>query len=206
DVAGQRRGLARAEWVGDEPAGDLEGEIGPPERAEDEAVVGVGEADLLLDRPRRGRDVDAVDVGDAVHQAEQEQHHRGRANFHFSTSMAASTPPLRPSAISTPASVPHSIRSLNQPRWPIRKTWLASFPRPVPSEGSKRRSAVSRTRSASAHTTAVTAAECSRSSAQSTSSPQPRTDARVAFAWRAWRAKTFSSPSSSSIRSDSRRP
>ncbi|HET9036552.1 MAG TPA: hypothetical protein VFN45_10115 [Myxococcaceae bacterium] len=40
----------------------------------------------------------------------------------------------------------------------------------------------------------------------SNSSPQPRTAARLASAWRACRAKTVGRPSSWSIASDSRRP
>ncbi len=54
--------------------------------------------------------------------------------------------------------------------------------------------------------TAVSEPENSRSSSASTSSPQPCTAARVAVAWRAWRAKTFSSPSSRSIAIASRSP
>src|SRR5216683_2559432 len=61
----------------------------------------------------------------------------------FRTSMAASTPPLRCGTfarsrpISTPDSVPISIRSLKCPIWPIRNALPLSFPRPVPSDMSK---------------------------------------------------------------------
>src|SRR5690606_11591914 len=55
-------------------------------------------------------------------------------------SIAACTPPLRcgtpasPSAISTPASVPASVRSLKSPRCPIRNTRPATLLSPWPSD------------------------------------------------------------------------
>src|SRR2546427_7559 len=59
-------------------------------------------------------------------------------------SLAAATPPARcgipasASPISTPASAPQSMRSLNAPRWPIRKSLPFSLPRPWPKDMSKR--------------------------------------------------------------------
>ena len=55
-------------------------------------------------------------------------------------SIAAATPPLRcgtpaiASPISTPASVPISMRSLNAPRCPMRNTLSRSLPSPEPSD------------------------------------------------------------------------
>src|SRR5581483_4849624 len=55
-------------------------------------------------------------------------------------SSAAATPPAlcgmpaRCSPISTPHSVPHSIRSLKWPRWPMRNTLPLTLPSPVPSD------------------------------------------------------------------------
>src|SRR5436190_595023 len=69
--------------------------------------------------------------------------------------MAAWTPPARcgalasPNPISTPHSVPQSMRSLKKPRWPMRNTLPASRPRPVPSDRSKRSSTLRRKMSAS---------------------------------------------------------
>ena len=98
----------------------------------------------------------------------------------------------------TPHSVPASIRSLKSPRWPIRNTLSWSLPSPAPSDMSKRSRITRRTSSEPSSITAVSAPENSRSSSASTSRPQPCTAARVAAAWRAWRAKTLSRPSSRS--------
>src|SRR5918911_3151426 len=88
-------------------------------------------------------------------------------------SSAAETPPprcgmpARCSPISTPHSVPHSIRSLKWPRWPMRKILPFILPRPVPSDMSKLSRMISRTRSASyplGTSTAVSELEYSRGS------------------------------------------
>src|SRR5262249_54759658 len=50
--------------------------------------------------------------------------------------------------ISTPASTPMIVRSLTSPRWPMRNTLPASLVRPVPSDTSKRSSAILRKASA----------------------------------------------------------
>src|SRR5271165_2956939 len=128
---------------------------------------------------------------------------------------AASTPPLlrgtpaRVRPISTPLSAPISIRSLRPPTWPMRKTRPLSLLKPAPSDMSKRRKMISRSRSASCPsgiTTAVSTLEYSRGSWQRISRPQAFTAARVAEAWRACRAKTFSSPSSCNMAIASRSP
>src|ERR1043166_4964559 len=131
-------------------------------------------------------------------------------------SSAAETPPprcgmpARCSPISTPHNVPHSIKSLKCPRWPMRKILPFILPSPVPSDMSKPSRIMSRTRSASCPSgtsTAVSEFEYSRGSAHKTSRPQPLTARRVASPCRAWRANTASSPSSSSsILSASRSP
>src|SRR5207247_4524558 len=69
-------------------------------------------------------------------------------------SSAAATPPRangtrdRASPISTPASVPASIKSLKSPRCPIRNTLPFSLPRPVPSDMLERSRTVCRNASA----------------------------------------------------------
>ena len=135
-----------------------------------------------------------------------------KAGSRSSCAIAASTPlpatgtPARRSPISTPHSVPISMRSLKSPRWPIRNTRPASLPSPAPSDMSKRSRMILRTASASGVITAVNDAEYSRSSRHSTSRPHAPTAARVAAACRWWRANTFSSPSSRSMAIASRRP
>ena len=71
---------------------------------------------------------------------------------------------------------------------------LRACPGPAPSDMSKRSRITRRTSSEPSSSTAVSEPENSRSSSASTSRPQPATAARVAAAWRAWRAKTFSRP------------
>src|ERR1700738_534422 len=224
--AGDGERPAGAEAVGDPAAADLQREVGPCEGAEDEPVIGVVEGEFLLDRARRGGDVHPIDIGDEIHQTEKEEDHSCRACFTNShvrlrqgcearNSRAAATPPVRagmparPRDISTPESVPQSVRSLNAPRWPMRKTLPFSLPRPWPSERSKRSSATARSFASSwpsGTRTAVSEPDCSRGSSQFSSRPQARTALRVASAWRACRAKTWASPSSASIASASRRP
>src|SRR5215472_15559478 len=111
--------------------------------------------------------------------------HRRCVNYSDSTeprnSRAAVTPPAlcgmpaRCKPISTPDKVPHSIKSLKWPRWPIRKILPRSRPRPVPSDMSNASRMISRSRSASNPSgtkTAVREFECSRASSHTVSSPQ----------------------------------
>jgi hypothetical protein len=85
DKAGQHRGqgpdhaapeqrLAGAEAVAHPTAEHLENQIGIGEGREDQAQLGVAEAELALDLAGGGGDVDPVDIGDEVHQAQQPKH------------------------------------------------------------------------------------------------------------------------------------
>src|SRR6185436_1648495 len=108
---------------------------------------------LLLDHRHRAGQVHAIDVGQEVHDAEQTDDDIGgtqQALLHDVVTsccavsarnpIASCVPPGRcgtfatRSPISTPASVPISVRSLKSPRWPMRKILPASLPRPVPSD------------------------------------------------------------------------
>src|SRR5260221_6398542 len=99
---------------------------------------------------------------------------------------AALTPPFwngtpnRARPISTPQRVPHNIRSLKSPRWPIRKALPLSFPSPEPSDKSNV-SSVSLRNSASSKppgkNTAVRVLLYSSASEQTSSSHQKLTAA-----------------------------
>src|SRR5918996_1017538 len=71
--------------------------------------------------------------------------------------MAACTPsfftgtPASPSPISTPASVPISMRSLKSPKWPMRNILPPSLVSPVPSDRSNASRITLRTLSAGEH-------------------------------------------------------
>src|ERR1700687_2677050 len=143
-----------------------------------------GHPPCRLRQPRRRRP--AKLRGELVVRARRDGHAR-------SNSSATSTPAgwigtsASCSPICTPASAPSRVRSLKWPRWPIRNTLPASLPRPAPSDMSKRSKMRSRTLSASCSSdssTAVTDAECSRSSTHTTARPHARTAALAAAAWR----------------------
>jgi len=69
---------ARPVFVADPAADDLEHGVAVEEGGGDPAVFDVAEAEFLAEGDGGGGDVDAVDIGDAVHQAEQQQHDAGR--------------------------------------------------------------------------------------------------------------------------------
>ena len=94
--------------------------------------------------------------------------------------IAASTPPARcgiphaASPISTPLSVPVTIRSWKSPRWPMRNTRSANWPRPLPRGMLLLTRICARRASAewpSGRRTAVSEAECSGSTAHCVSKP-----------------------------------
>ena len=64
---------ARAEAIAQPAARHLEQRIGPDEGGEDVAHRDIVEAEFLADLRRRGRDVDAVEISDEVHHADQKQ-------------------------------------------------------------------------------------------------------------------------------------
>ena len=78
DDARQRR--ARAEAVGEPAARDLEQRVGEREGAEHEAHLRVAESPRSgLDRRRRGRDADAIEVGDRDHREREGEQPVARA-------------------------------------------------------------------------------------------------------------------------------
>ncbi|MHC2577069.1 hypothetical protein ACVMHR_001808 [Bradyrhizobium diazoefficiens] len=74
DHAAPEQRLARAEMITDPAADHLEQEIRIGESGEDEAELGVRQAQLLLDLARRRADVHAIDIGDEIHRAEHREH------------------------------------------------------------------------------------------------------------------------------------
>jgi len=74
DHAAPEQRLARPETIADPAADHLEQQIRIGEGREDEAELGVREAQLLLDLARRRADVHPVDIGDEIHRAEHRQH------------------------------------------------------------------------------------------------------------------------------------
>ena len=77
-----RQRSPRAESVADPAADDLKQQIGIRERRKDEADLRVGKAEFLAELNRRGADVDAIDIGDEVHQAQQSEHACRRTTEH----------------------------------------------------------------------------------------------------------------------------
>ena len=101
--------------------------------------------------------------------------------------------------ISNPFKVPINIKSLKSPRWPILKTFPASFDSPPPSVIFKFSKIIFRRLSAlcfSGNITAVKTFEKSFSSLHTFSKPQAWTAALVASACFSCLLKTLSSPSS----------
>jgi len=74
----EQQGAARAEAVAEPAADDLEHEIGIGEGGKHQAHLGVAEREFALERGGRRADVDAVHVGDEVHQAQQREHFPAR--------------------------------------------------------------------------------------------------------------------------------
>ena len=72
--AQDREHQARAEPIRQPAAGNLHGGVRIGERREDEPELGGRQPQLLPHRRSGHRDVHAIDVGDEVHQAEDEQH------------------------------------------------------------------------------------------------------------------------------------
>ena len=72
DHAGKH--AAGTEPVAQPAAGDLKQRVGPGEGAEDDAHRHLVEAELFADLRRCGRNIDAVEVGDEIHHADQQKH------------------------------------------------------------------------------------------------------------------------------------
>ncbi len=78
--AGQQ-GAARAEFVGDRSAEELDDQIGNGEGREDLAELRVGEREGRLDDIAGGGEIHPVDIGDEIHQAEEGENPRRHAHF-----------------------------------------------------------------------------------------------------------------------------
>ncbi len=69
----RRENVARAEAIAEPTAGNLKHGVGPSESTEDHTHCDLVETKLLADHGSCGRDVDAVEIGNEVHQADKDQ-------------------------------------------------------------------------------------------------------------------------------------